>query len=110
MAEDKVNSSLDSRIVLALETAPRTDVPANFAAKIARQLPARSVPELTPRRYGQRAAVACLLALPVLMLAFVPRATGTSVYWFSIESIFAAQSALLAVWVAARARNFTKSV
>jgi hypothetical protein len=50
------------------------------------------------------------LALPVLMLAFVPRATGTSVYWFSIESIFAAQSALLAVWVAARARNFTKSV
>jgi hypothetical protein len=109
MAEDKMNSSLDERIVLALEIAPGVDVPANFAAKIARQLPARSVPELAPQRYGQLAAAVCLLMLPVLMLVFIPRPTGTSVYWLSIESIFAAQSALLAVWLAARARNSTKS-
>jgi hypothetical protein len=40
------------------------------------------------------------------MLAIAHRATGTSVYWFSIESIFCAQFALLAVWLAASASSF----
>jgi len=36
------------------------------------------------------------------MLSFAHRATGTSLYWFSLESIFCAQFALLAVWLVAR--------
>jgi hypothetical protein len=48
--------------------------------------------------------------LLVLMLAFAHRAAGNSLYWFSIESIFCAQFALLAVWLVARdyisARSF----
>jgi hypothetical protein len=109
MAEDNLNSPLDEKIVRALETAPPTHVPAHFAAKVARQLTARAVPELSPQRYGQKASVACLLVLPVLMFAFAPQAAGTSLYWFSIETIFSAQSALLAVWLAMRGRNFTNS-
>jgi hypothetical protein len=111
MAEDKMNASsgqtsLDRRIILALETAPRPEIPADFAARIAAQLPPRVTVVLTPGRYGQRAAVACLVVLLPLMLAIAHRATGTSLYWFSIELIFCAQFALVAVWLAASASSF----
>jgi hypothetical protein len=105
MAEDKMNphsEALERRIVLALETAPRAAIPAGFAARVAAQLPPRPTVVLTPARYGLRAAVACLVVLMVLMLGFAHRATGSSPYWFSIESIFCAQFALLAVWLVAR--------
>lgn len=103
MAEDKMNAAaLDARITLALETAPRPQIPAGFATRVARQLPPRPELVLTPGRYGLRAAVACLVVLMVLMLAFAHRANGSSLYWFSIESIFCAQFALLTVWLVAR--------
>jgi hypothetical protein len=113
MANDKMNppsDALERRIMLALETAPRPEIPAGFAARVASLLPQHPAVVLTPRRYGQRAAVACLVVLLVLMLAFAHRAAGNSPYWFSIESIFCAQFALLAVWLVARdyisARSF----
>jgi hypothetical protein len=106
MPEDKLNASLENRIILVLETAPRPEIPAGFAARVSAQLPPRPAVILTPGRYGQRAALACLLLLIPLMLAIAHRATGTSVYWFSIESIFCAQFALLAVWLAASASSF----
>lgn len=109
MAEDKMKpgpnfalDSLERRILLALETAPQLEIPADFAARVARRLPARPALVLTPKRNGQRAAVACLVVLFALMLAFAHRATGTSIYWFSLESILCAQFALLAVWLVAR--------
>jgi hypothetical protein len=115
MAEDKMNppsgqaslnASLDRRIILALETAPRPEIPADFAARIAAQLPPRATVVLTPRRYGQRAAMVCLVVLLPLMLAIAHWTTGTSLYWFSIELIFCAQFALVAVWLAASASSF----
>ena len=108
MAEDKMKpgpnfalDSLERRILLALETAPQPEIPADFATRVARRLPPRPAVVLTPKRNGQRAAVACLIVLLGLMLAFAHRATGT-IYWFSLESIFCAQFALLAVWLVAR--------
>jgi hypothetical protein len=113
MAEDKMkpvsdfaSDLLETRILLALETAPQPEIPADFAARVARQLPSRPAVALTPKRNGQRAALACLVVLLGLMLAFANRATGTSLYWFSLESIFCAQFALLAVWLAARRYKF----
>lgn len=105
MAEDKMkppSDGLERRIILALETAPRPEIPVGFAARVAGQLPPYAAVVLTPRRYGQRAAMACVVVLLVLMLAFAHRATGSSPYWFSIESIFCAQFALLAVWLVVR--------
>jgi hypothetical protein len=109
MAEDKMNApsdslnaSLESRIIQALENAPRPAIPAGFAARVARQLPPRAAVVLTPGRYGYRAAVACLVLLFALMLAFAHRATGESLYWLSIESVFCAQFALLAIWLVVR--------
>lgn len=101
---------LEERILLALKDAPRAEIPADFAARIARQLPPRPAIVLTPGRYGQRAAVACLVVLLVLIFAFAPRATGTSVYWFSMESIFCAQFALLAVWLVIRGYSSANSL
>jgi hypothetical protein len=34
MPEDKINASLENRIVLVLETAPRPLIPAGFAARV----------------------------------------------------------------------------
>jgi hypothetical protein len=106
MPEDKLNASLENRIILALEAAPRPEIPAGFAARVSAQLPPRAAVVLTPGRFGQRAALACLVLLIPLMLAIAHRATGTSLYWFSLESIFCAQFALLAVWLAASASSF----
>jgi hypothetical protein len=105
MPEDKINTSLENRIILALEAAPRPEIPAGFAARVAAQLPPRAEVVLTPGRYGQRAAFVCLVLLLPLMLAIAHRATGASLYWFSIESIFCAQFVLLAVWLAASAAS-----
>jgi hypothetical protein len=113
MAEDKMKpvsdfalDLLETRILLALETAPELEIPADFAARVARQLPSRPAVVLTPKRNGQRAAVASLVVLLGLMLAFAHRATGASLYWFSLESIFCAQFALLAVWLVASRYKF----
>ena len=107
----KIDSELlERRILLALKEAPRAEIPADFAARIARRLPARPAIVLTPGRYGQRAAMVCLAVLLVLILAFAPRAAGTSVYWFSMELIFCAQFALLAVWLVARGYTSANSL
>jgi hypothetical protein len=100
-------TSLDRRIIRALENAPRPEIPAGFAARVAAQLPPSPTVVLTPGRYGHLAAVACLVVLVTLMLAFAHRVTGTSLYWFSIESIFCAQFALLSVWLVARSAGYT---
>jgi hypothetical protein len=106
MPEDKIDTSLENRIILALEAAPRPEIPAGFAAKVSAQLPSRAAVVLTPGRYGQRAAFVCLVLLLPLMFAIAQRASGTSLYWLSIESIFCAQFVLLAVWLAASASSF----
>ena len=101
------SAPLDVRIVLALETAPRPQIPAGFAARVARQLPPRPAVVLTPERYGRLAAVASLVVLLALILAFARRATGTSVFWLSIESIYCAEFVLVAVWLAVRNAGYT---
>lgn len=98
---------LDRRIIRALESAPLVDVPAGFAGRVVRQLPPRPELIMTPVRYGQRAAIACLVFLVILILNFAHRATGTSLYWFSIESILCSQFALLTVWLVVR--NYTSA-
>jgi len=63
---------LDQRIVRALETAPRPQIPADFSVRVASRLPARRPVSLTPPHYGQNATligiVVTLAALVVLAL------------------------------------------
>ncbi len=112
MAEDKMNPALhtqllDAKILRALETAPRLEIPADFAARVAGQLPSRPAAILSPARYGYRAAGICLVVLLAIILAFARRATGTSIFWLSIESLFCAEFVLVAVWLAVRNAGYT---
>lgn len=115
MAEENVNAPLDralldAHITAVLQTAPRYQVPAGFAARVAAGMPPRTHATLTPLRYGRVAAVACLVVLFVLMVVLAHRAVGTSVFWVSLESIFCAQFALLAVWLVARDYTFLSNL
>jgi hypothetical protein len=112
MADDSMNPTdsesqlidaqlLDARITLALETAPRLDLPPDFAARVAGQVPPLVPVTLTPRRYARNAAILCMAVLLALIFVFAHRA-GASALWNSMEWIFSAQFALVAVWLAAR--------
>ncbi len=97
-AIDHATEHLDQRIVRALETAPRPQIPANFAARVASQLPARPPVSLTPTHYGQNAmligAVLTLIALLVLALP----STGHAAFGL-LESLLFAQFIALALWL-----------
>jgi hypothetical protein len=95
---DHVTEHLDQRIVRALETAPRPQIPANFAARVASQLPARPPVTLTPTRYGRNAmligAVVTLIALLVLALP----SAGHAAFGL-LDSLLFAQFVALTLWL-----------
>jgi hypothetical protein len=91
----------EEKITLALETAPRPEIPPDFAAKIAAQMPPLTPVTLTPRGYGRNAALISQAVLLALIVVFAHR-SGASPLWTSMEWIFCAQFALVAVWLAVR--------
>ncbi len=107
MAEHSINPNdsesklLDARITLALETAPRPEIPLDFAARVAAQMPPLTPVTLTPRGYGRNAAILCMAVLLALIFVFAHRA-GASPLWTWMEWTFCAQFALVAVWLAVR--------
>ena len=107
MAEHSMNPTdsesklLDARITLALETAPQPEIPPDFAARVAAQMPPLTPVTLTPRGYGRNAAILCMAVLLALIFVFAHRA-GASPLWTWMEWIFCAQFALVAVWLAVR--------
>jgi hypothetical protein len=90
--------SLDARIVATLELAPAPDIPHDFSATIAARAFPYATLALTPKRYGHTAAMVCFGLLLALILAFA-RASASSTLLISLETIFCAQFALLAVWL-----------
>ena len=89
------DQELDQRIVGALETAPETRIPADFAARVAAQLPVRRPVSLTPTRYGQSAT---LIALVGTLVALLLLATRGHTAFGLLESLLFAQFIALAVW------------
>ena len=92
---------LDARITFALEAAPQPEIPLDFAARVAAQVPAIRPMTLTPRGYGRNAAMLSLAVLLALIFVFAHRA-GASPLWTTMEWIFCVQFALIAVWLAMR--------
>ena len=107
MAEHSMNPTdsesqlIETRITLALETPPQLAIPPDFAARVAAQMPPLTPVTLTPRGYGRKAAILCMWVLLGLIFAFAHR-TAASPLWTSMEWIFCAQFALVAVWLAVR--------
>ncbi|HEX4576308.1 MAG TPA: hypothetical protein VH117_03065 [Edaphobacter sp.] len=89
---------LDQRIVLALETAPEPRIPADFAARVVSQLPARRPVSLTPTHYGQKAIVIGMVVTLAALLLLALRSTGHATFGL-LESILFAQFIALTVWI-----------
>ena len=93
---------LDQRIVRALETTPEPQIPADFAARVASQLPARRPVALTPTHYGQKAVLAGIVVTLAALLILAQhstalRSTGHATFGL-LESLLFAQFIALAVW------------
>jgi hypothetical protein len=89
--------ALDQRIVRALETGPEPQIPADFAARVASQLPARRPVSLTPTHYGQKAMLAGIVVLLAALVALARHSTGHATFGL-LESLLFAQFIALAVW------------
>jgi hypothetical protein len=91
---------IDQRIVHALEASPQPYIPANVAARVASQLPARRPESLTPTHYGrwamQIATILTLAALLALAVHASDHATGHATFGL-VESLLFAQFIALAV-------------
>jgi hypothetical protein len=95
--------SLDLRIVRALEIAPESHIPVDFAARVASQLPARCPVSLTPTHYGQNAMLAGMLVTLAALLALALHSNalhsaGHATFGL-LESLLSAQFIALAVWL-----------
>jgi Flp pilus assembly protein TadB len=65
-------AEMEQRLTRALEARPGVEIPADFAARVAGQLPKRRPIELTPTYYGRKMMVVCMVVLGVaLLIAFV---------------------------------------
>jgi hypothetical protein len=98
-----VMEHLDQRIVRVLEEVPELQVPADFAVRVASQLPARRPVSLTPTHYGKNAmligTVVTLGALLVLALhSSALHSTGQAGFGL-LEWLLFAQFIALAVWL-----------
>jgi len=96
-ASESVMKQLDQRIVRTLETAPPPQIPADFAARVASQVPASRPVSLTPTHYGR---YAMLIGTVVTLAAVVMLAPQSTHPMFGLlEWLLFAQFIALAVWL-----------
>jgi hypothetical protein len=110
MSNESINSplvnkatddELERRVLRALETVPNIDVPADFAARVVRQLPARRPVSLTPTHYGQ-SAVFLGMILALVMLIALTLHNGRHATFGLAESLLLTQFLALTVWLSVR--------
>jgi hypothetical protein len=91
---------LDQRLIRALEVVPEPQIPTDFAARVASQLPAKRPVSLTPTHYGDTAMLLGIVATLAAMVAFALHTTGRT---FGLpESLLLTQFIVLAVWLSVR--------
>ena len=96
------DETFDAALTTALERAPKSAVPHDFAARVRAALP----PQSAPRRSERTTRVAALAAAIVLTIALFLIAPHTSPSFaslnFDIELLVLAQLLAIACWLAAR--------
>jgi predicted phage tail protein len=96
-------AEMDERLTRALEARPVVDIPADFAARVARQLPERKPIALTPTHYGRKAMVVCMVVLgAALLVGFVLRGVAVPPMVQVTGWILYAQFLGLVVWFGMR--------
>jgi len=89
---------LDQRITRALETIPEPRIPADFASRVASQLPARRPDSLTPTHYGQKAVLLSMLVTLAALIALAVRTPGHASFGL-LESLLFVQFIGLTIWL-----------
>jgi hypothetical protein len=97
----RADDELDQRILHALETAPRMEVPADFAARVAGRLPSRRPVSLTATHYG-RTAVFLGMILTLVILIAVTLYNGRHATFGLAESVLLTEFLALTVWLSVR--------
>jgi lipopolysaccharide export LptBFGC system permease protein LptF len=108
MSETEVNQDdrmLDALIVQALEARPHEGIPADFAARVVRQLPVRKHATFKPRRYGLAFSWMSAIALIVSLFFLAPSITRSSQTGEWIGLFVCAQFLFLVVWMTLRAHR-----
>jgi hypothetical protein len=99
-AED---AEMEQRLTRALEARPAVEIPADFAARVAGQLPERKPIALTPTHYGRKAMMVCMVVLGVvLVIAFALHGVVVSPVVQVIGWILYVQFLGLVVWFGMR--------
>ncbi len=96
---------LDQRLTRALEAAPKVQIPADFAARVASQVPARPVVSLTPTHYGDYAMILGILVTLAAMFIFglhTPDHTPDRHTFNLVESFLLTDFIGLTVWLSVR--------
>jgi hypothetical protein len=92
---------LDQRLIRALETVPEFKIPADFAARVASQLPAKRPVSLTPTYYGYTAMLLGIVATLAAMVVFALHSTSHVAFGLP-ESLLLTQFIVLAIWLSVR--------
>jgi hypothetical protein len=92
-----LNQDLDQRLIRALEAVPDPQIPADFAARVARQLPARRPVSLTATHYGKNAMLLGIVSTLAVLLVLALNTTGHASFGL-LESILLAEFIALTIW------------
>ena len=98
--QDNSSDELDLRLTRALDAVHEVPIPADFAARVASQVPARRPVSLKPTHYGDYALFLGVLATLAAMF-LLGHAADHHTFGF-VESILLAQFLVLTVWLSLR--------
>jgi hypothetical protein len=96
---------LDQRLIHALESAPKVQAPADFAARVVSRLPARRSVSLTRTHYGYYAMLVGMVILLATLLLLAPQTADRSMFELTLQWLLCAQFIGLAVWLSARSHR-----
>jgi hypothetical protein len=93
---------LDQRLIRALETVPEPEIPADFAARVASQLPVRRPVSLTPTHFGYTAMLLGMVATLAAMVVFALHTTTGRTAFGLPESLLLTQFIVFVIWLSIR--------
>ena len=95
---NELDGAMEVRLTRALEWKPEVQVPMDFAARVAGQLPMRRPVAVTRARYGLIAMRIAMGVLVVALVAMSMRPAAHTVFGIAMEWVLCAQLAGLVTW------------
>lgn len=94
-----VGEAIDRRVADVLERAPAVNIPADFAVRVAGQVPARGAVAVRGSRYGWMAARICLAVLLIAIVLMALRASDRRAINIALEWILCGELVGLSMWM-----------